>query len=107
MAESYYDDTDNDQDPRGEDKEDAPVTEIPRSLAMGKDFKVGDEIVLKIDSIRENSFVVSYAPAKPETPEGEEEPEREGEGEPEMAAAEAEEGGMMGGGEGGGGGMYD
>lgn len=103
MAEpNYYDEPETEEKPV--DEGNSPVTEIPKSLAMGKDFKVGDEIVLKIDAVRENSFVVSYAPAKPGEEEGGEEGAEAGqEEEPGMAMAGEEEPGMGG----GGGGMYD
>lgn len=34
---------------------------LPKSLMAGKDFKVGDEIMLKITAIHENDFEVEYA----------------------------------------------
>ena len=40
------------------------VATLPKSILAGKDFKPGDEIVLKIDSIHEDEVVVSYAQEK-------------------------------------------
>ena len=34
---------------------------LPKALMAGKDFKVGDEIVLKITRVGENDFEVAYA----------------------------------------------
>jgi hypothetical protein len=37
---------------------------LPKSILAGKDFKPGDEIVLKIDAIHDDEVEVSYAPEK-------------------------------------------
>ncbi len=42
-------------------KEDHPTGILPKELMAGKDFKVGEEIVLKITAIHENDFEVEYA----------------------------------------------
>lgn len=39
---------------------------LPKSLMAGKDFKVGEEIVLQITRIGENDFEVKYASDKGE-----------------------------------------
>lgn len=39
---------------------------LPKSLMAGKDFKPGDEIMLKITAIHEKDFEVEYAPEKEE-----------------------------------------
>jgi len=38
---------------------------VPKSIGMGKDFKVGDEIVLKIVGMDDDNFTLAYAPEKP------------------------------------------
>ena len=61
------------------------VALLPKSVLMGKDFKVGEEVVLKITAIRGNEVEVEYAPAEPSEPEHpDDEPATvpEGEGEP-------------------------
>lgn len=45
----------------GEAKESHDTGLLPKSLMAGKDFKVGEEIVLKITAIHENDFEVEYA----------------------------------------------
>lgn len=45
---------------------------LPKSLFSGKDFKVGDEIVLKITHLYEDQFEAEYAKeksSKPQEPE--------------------------------------
>lgn len=42
---------------------------IPKALLGGKDFKVGDEVVLKIVHEYEDEVEVEYAPEKPKTTE--------------------------------------
>lgn len=89
--------------PGGESKEkphdeaqesDYPVASLPKSILGGKDFKVGDEIVLKITGMAEEDFQVRYAPPK------EKEAGKESAGEMEAPAAmggggDAEMAGMM------------
>lgn len=60
---------------------------LPKSIAGGKKFQPGDEMVVEIVAEHENSFEVKYAPeAKSEEPatEPETEPEEENEPESEM-----------------------
>jgi hypothetical protein len=38
---------------------------LPKSILAGKDFKVGDEVVLKITGMHEGEVEVEYAPEKP------------------------------------------
>jgi hypothetical protein len=66
---------DAEEDTRGDDQE----AILPRTILAGKDFNVGDELVLEVTAIRDNEVSVKYAPAKPEG-EGEDEPDS-GEGE--------------------------
>jgi len=60
---------------------------LPKSILAGKDFKPGDEIVLKITAIRDDEVVVEYAPAKGSEGKGggEEAAAPEGGGDGEMA----------------------
>lgn len=58
-----------------EEQEKAPEAEIPKSLLAGKDFKPGEEIVLEIVAVGEESVRVKYATEKGEYEE-EPEPER-------------------------------
>ncbi len=37
-----------------------PSATIPKSLLAGKEFKVGDSVILKIDAIHDDEVVVSY-----------------------------------------------
>lgn len=55
---------------------------LPKSILAGKDFKPGDEVVLKIRAMHDDSVEVEYAPEK-----------GKGEGEEEMAEAPAPGGG--------------
>ena len=72
----------------GEDKPagdaDSQQAILPRSILAGKEFKVGDEVVLKITSMRDQDISVAYAPEKAE---GEEQP-KEGEEEEPVAGEE-------------------
>lgn len=54
-------------EPEKSDTEEASgsTTLIPKSLLAGKDFKVGDEVVLKITHEYDEDFAVEYAPEKP------------------------------------------
>lgn len=61
---------------------------IPKALLAGKDFKPGEEIVLRIVSIGEDDAVVEYAP-----PKGEEEPHDDSEMPPHDESAEGGGGG--------------
>lgn len=70
---------------------------IPKSLLAGKEFKPGEEVVLKIVHIFDDEVEVQYAPEKPDSEEeeyGSEEegtPMEEAEGELESMATESEE----------------
>lgn len=44
---------------------------LPKSILAGKDFKVGEELVLKIMRIGEKDVEVAYAPEKEEAPKEE------------------------------------
>lgn len=81
------------REPKKEEGEDqAQSYPLPIEVLEGKDFEVGDEVVLRITEKRDNQIFVTYAPAK----EQEKKPmKEEAGGEPEMA------GGMAGGGGGG------
>lgn len=39
---------------------------LPKSILGGKQFNVGDEVVLKITAMHDDQISVAYAPAKPE-----------------------------------------
>lgn len=66
---------------------------LPKSILAGKEFNVGDEVVLKITAMRDDQISVKYAPAKPDEDKGEEGDKMEAEVPEAMA--------------GGGGGEYD
>lgn len=51
-------------DAKEEQSEESPKGLLPKSILMGKDFKPGDEIVLKIDAIHDDEVEVSYASEK-------------------------------------------
>jgi hypothetical protein len=72
------------------ESEDYPTAVLPKSILMGKDFKPGDEVVLRITEMHDDQITVTYAPA-----EEQEKPKEKGEG--EMAQA-PESGGEAGGG---------
>lgn len=104
MDENYYDDSNDSGSEGGKEKgPNSSTSLLPKSVLMGKDFKVGDEVVLKITAIHGDEVAVEYASGEDESPkedaaEGSE--EAPAEGDPEMAMA----------GDGGGeeaGGMYD
>jgi hypothetical protein len=86
---SMYDDADQppkpspaEQTPDEEGKEGEQGEEktyvLPKEILMGKDFKPGDEVVLKIKAIHDDRIEVAYAPAKEQ--EGKQEEGGEGEG---------------------------
>jgi hypothetical protein len=64
-----------------EEGEKHPTGVLPKELMAGKEFNVGDEIVLKITGIHENDFTVEYS-------YGEEAESKEPEHMGEMAGAE-------------------
>jgi hypothetical protein len=79
----------------GEDEE-YPTAVLPKSILMGKEFKPGDEVVLRITEMHDDQVVVTYAPAEKE--EGsKEKDEAEGEGEMAPTAGGGEAGGGGGG----------
>lgn len=65
------------------EEDSSPTAELPKSVLGGKEFKPGEEVVLKVVQVMENSVLVQYAT------------EDEGEGEGEYAAPPEE---MAGGG---------
>ena len=67
---------------KAEGEGDSVEATLPKSILAGKEFKVGDEVVLKITGMHDNEISVAYAPAKPE-------------GEEKEAAAEPESGSQM------------
>lgn len=44
-----------------ESESDSPTALLPKSILMGKEFNVGDEVVLKITHIYEDEIAVEYA----------------------------------------------
>lgn len=73
MPESYYPQMDEEANPEASPSEAASEREgsesasalLPKSVLGGKDFKVGDEVVLKIVHLYEDEVEVQYAPEKP------------------------------------------
>jgi hypothetical protein len=57
----------HDESKEHEDSEQTAL--LPKSILQGKEFKPGDEVVLKIEEMYEDDFLVSYAtePAKEST----------------------------------------
>ena len=55
----------HDEAKEGEDKGDSVEAVLPKAILAGKEFKVGDEVVLKITAMHDNEISVAYAPAKP------------------------------------------
>lgn len=64
-----------------------PTAELPKSILAGKEFKPGEEVVLKIVEVRDNSVLVAYSygddeeETEPEAPPAEEEAPAAGGGE--------------------------
>jgi hypothetical protein len=50
--------------PEAQEQESEPEGILPKALMAGKNFKVGDEIVLQVTRVGENDFSVKYAPAE-------------------------------------------
>lgn len=69
-----------------EESKDSPRGLLPKSILMGKDFKPGDEIVLKIDAIHDDEVEVSYATEKKKGGGTEEYPSEKPSGDSEMAS---------------------
>jgi hypothetical protein len=68
---NYSDTPDNESaeptpDNESQESNESPRGLLPKSILMGKDFKPGDEIVLKIDAIHDDEVEVSYATEKKE-----------------------------------------
>lgn len=80
---------DKDTSPEKEEAGDAQTAEIPKGVLGGKDFKPGEEVVMQVVQVMEDSVLVKYASQKEE--------EKEEEQAPEMAQAPAP-GGDQGGG---------
>ena len=88
----YYSDGAGDA-PAKDKPSDGDTAVIPKSLLAGKDFKVGEEVVLKITAIHGDEVQVEYAydkgeeaqPDEPEEPQAPEQPQQ-----PEPAAASPE-----------------
>ncbi len=57
--------------PGDDENKGAPVATLPKSILMGKECKVGDEITLKIEQIGENEVVVGSAGYKDKGDEAE------------------------------------
>jgi hypothetical protein len=79
-----------------EEKMEGETALLPKSILAGKEFNVGDEVVLKIVKMDGDEIHVQYAPEKPKG-DGEE----GGEGESEMSQAESRMGAMTNGARGG------
>lgn len=62
---------------------------LPKSILAGKDFKPGEEVVLKVVAVHDNDVEVEYAPEGPE----------EGQAPPEAPMAQGAPEGSGGGGE--------
>lgn len=64
----------SDAEPAAEEQSETPAEErsegegqtamLPKSILAGKEFKPGDEVVLKIVAMQDDSVVVEYAPEK-------------------------------------------
>ena len=86
---NYYADAEPPQDQSGppdkdtsqekEDAGDAQTAEIPKGVLGGKDFKPGEEVVMRVVQVMEDSVLVKYASGEKE----------EEEAPPEQAPAEA------------------
>lgn len=59
----------SEQDEGVEDEGGVTAT-LPKSILAGKDFKPGEEVVLKIVAIHDDEIEVEYAPSKPAKDEG-------------------------------------
>lgn len=58
-------------EPTPEKETTEPVAELPKNILGGKTFKPGEEVVLEIVEVRENSVLVKYASEKGGEGEGE------------------------------------
>lgn len=86
MPDNYYDDGPGaaaaapapDKDgppPKDEQTSNEQTALLPKTILGGKEFNVGDEVVLKVTAIHEDSVQVEYAQDKPEEGEGEAPPQ--------------------------------
>lgn len=73
-----------------EDAGNEPTAELPKAVLGGKDFKPGEEVVLEVVQVMENSVLVKYA-----SEEGGGEQYPSGEGESEAPAGGGDMSGMM------------
>ena len=64
MTDGPMEDHDESTPHKDEDIYEGATGILPKSLMAGKDFKVGEEIVLQITRIGENDFEVKYASEK-------------------------------------------
>lgn len=62
------------ESPPEQDEDVGETALLPKSILGGKDFKPGDEIVLKVEHIYDDEVEVSYA-SEPKEPETNTEPE--------------------------------
>lgn len=76
QTDDLYDDAPMSQEQPSKDKksEGEPTALLDKSVLGGKEFNVGDEVVLKIVAMHDNEVEVAYAPEK-----GKEEPDKGGE----------------------------
>lgn len=80
MPDSYYQDDTAESSPKpspggGKDEESAGASALlPKSLLAGKDFKVGDEVVLKIVHEYEDEVEVEYSHDEPDKKSENDEP---------------------------------
>ena len=73
--------------PGSEHEQGQPTAVLPKSILAGKEFQVGESVVLKIVAIHDDEIVVEYD-------YGDDETEKRGEGVPEMAQTKAPGGEM-------------
>ena len=70
MPDQYYPEPETEDAPQSKDE--APATEtalLPKSILAGKEFNVGDEVVLKIVHMYEDEVEVEYAKGEEKEPE--------------------------------------
>ena len=96
-GEDYYSDAPaSSQAPGGEEEakpdEGASETTIPKAMLMGKDFKVGEEVMFQITAIHGDEVSIKYATEKGE---GKEEGSEEGAPPPEAPKGDSEMASMM------------
>jgi hypothetical protein len=76
-AGDYFDDAPAGAAPKMEEKEESTKGEtgiLPKSLMGGKEFKPGEEIVLKVVAVHENDFEVEYSHDESKEEQGSEPP---------------------------------